>query len=231
MMPTALRDRGPAASTQGAAEGLSRARWVGLCAAAEGIGMTAAATAAKVAQAIGGETPSGGRAAGALGVVVAGGVVEGLTLGLLQAAGLRRLIPRLDGRRWAVATTLVAGVGWAAAAAPGTLSAQGDGSAPPLLLLLAGAAALGSAMGILLGAAQARGLRGHVRHPRRWIAANALGWAPAMAVIFLGAGAPDADWPVLPVAALGTVTGLSAGAILGLVTGVLLRRLDEGGAS
>ena len=41
--------------------------------------------------------------------------------------------------------------------------------------------------------------RRHVRHPWRWIGANAAAWTPAMALIFIGAGLPGAGWPVLAV--------------------------------
>jgi hypothetical protein len=46
-----------------------------------------------------------------------------------------------------------------------------------------------------------------------------------MAVIFLGATTPAADWPLASVVALGTGTGLAAGAVLGLVTGWFLPTL------
>jgi hypothetical protein len=205
---------------------LSLARWTALCAAAEAIGMTAAASAAKVSQALVGEPGNGREAAVVLSLVVGGGLVEGIALGGLQAAGLRRLVPGLDRRRWLLVTTAVAGLGWAAASAPAALSGADDGSVPPLLLVLGGAVALGVLMGALLGAAQATGLRGHVRHPWRWVGANSAAWALAMAVIFLGATAPDADWSGPTVAALGTVTGLAAGAVLGLVSGWFLPSLD-----
>lgn len=157
---------------------------------------------------------------------MAGRLVEGVALGGPQAAGLRRLLPGLDRRRWLLVTTVVAGLGWAAASAPAALSGAGDGSTPPVLLVLGGAIALGVMMGALLGAVQATGLRGQVRHPWRWIGANAAAWRPTMAVIFLGATAPGANCSGLKVAALGTVTGLAAGAVLGIVTGWFLPSLD-----
>ena len=204
----------------------SIARWTALCAAAEAIGMTAAATAAKTSQALVGEPTDGREAAIALSLVVGGGLVEGLALGGLQAAGLRRWLPELDRRRWLLVTTAVAGVGWALASVPAVMSAPGDDSAPPWLLVTVGAMALGAVMGSLLGAVQATGLRGHVRHPWRWVTANAAAWAPAMTVIFLGASTPGSDWSGPSVAALGTATGLVAGACLGLVTGWFLPSLD-----
>ena len=188
--------------------------------------MTAAATAAKTTQGLFGE-PSGAReGVAALAIVVAGGLIEGLALGGFQAAGLVRWLPDLDRRRWILVTTLIAGLGWAAASAPSVMSGPGDGSAPPILLVLLGAAGLGAAMGVVLGAAQASVVRRHVRHPRRWIGASAAAWAPAMVIIFMGATAPGSDWPVATVVLLGTATGALAGAALGTVTWWFLPTLD-----
>jgi hypothetical protein len=80
-------------------------------------------------------------------------------------------------------------------------------------------------MGAVLGAAQAWVLRRQVPHPWRWVTANLVAWAVAMPIIFGGANLPGADWPLLAVAASGTVTGLMAGAALGLVSGLLLPSL------
>jgi len=205
---------------------LSLSRWIGLCAAAESIGMAAAATGAKLSQAIVGEPTTAGTRTVALSLVVVGGLIEGAALGELQAAGLRRLLPRLNRRRWLLVTVAVAGVGWAGASVPAVLSANADASSPPLLLVTCEAAGLGVAMGALLGATQARQLRGLVRHPGRWIAANAAGWAPAMAITFLGATTPRSEWRFPAVMALGAATGLVAGGVLGLVTGWFLPTLN-----
>lgn len=207
---------------------LSLARWSALCAGAEAIGLTAAATAAKLSQAWVGDPPTNsGRWLG-LSLVVTGGLIEGVALGTLQAAGLSRLLPSLNRRRWVAVTTAVAGVGWAAASAPAALAgnATDADTSPPILLTIGGAAGLGVVMGAMLGAAQASVLRGQVSRPARWVGANVAGWAPAMAVIFLGATAPQSDWPVISVAALGTLTGSVAGTVLGVVTGAFLSTLD-----
>ncbi len=208
------------------APALSVARWTALCALAEAIGMTAAAAAAKASQALVGDPKGHAAIAAALSLVVAGGLVEGIALGALQAAGLRRWLPTLSRRRWLLVTAAVAGLGWAVASAPGVLSGSGDGSTPPPLLVIGGGFALGAAMGALLGAAQAPGLRGLVRHHRRWLGINAAGWAPAMAIVFFGATAPGSDWSVVAVVLTGTATGALAGAVLGLITGSALPRLD-----
>ncbi|MFZ2177364.1 MAG: hypothetical protein WAW17_25690 [Rhodococcus sp. (in: high G+C Gram-positive bacteria)] len=197
--------------------------WTALCASAEAIGMTAAALAAKLSQQLLGQHPHGRETALALAVVVAGGLVEGVALGAMQAWGLRWRVPGLNLRRWVLITTAVAGLGWAVASIPGVLADDDSGgSSPPPGVVVLGALALGAVMGTLLGAAQASVLRDHARRPGRWILANAMAWPPAMAVIFVGATTPDGNWPVATVALLGAGTGLAAGAVLGLVTGCFL---------
>jgi hypothetical protein len=209
----------------------SRARWTALCAAAETVGMAAAAAAAETADVLIGEPARTAQVVVVVSLVVAGGLVEGTALGVAQSAGLRRLLPRRDRRLWVLVTVLVAGLGWAGASAPAALSSGPTGAPPPLLLLLAGAVGIGVTMGALLGAAQAVLLRGRVRHPWRWVAVNAAAWPPAMAVIFLGAGTPDGDWSWSGVVALGAATGLVAGTVLGLVSGRLMPVLLDPGTA
>jgi hypothetical protein len=208
------------------AQPLSLIRWTALCAIAEAIGMTAAATAAKTSQALIGQPVNNGEVLLALSIAVGGGLVEGVALGGLQAAGMGRLLPGLNRPQWVLVTTAVAGVGWAGASAVAGGSGQDDGAAPALLFILCAAIVLGAVMGALLGAVQASVLRGQVRHPWRWVGANMAAWAPAMAVIFFGAGVPGADWPALTVVPLAAITGLAAGAALGLVSGWFLPTLD-----
>lgn len=179
---------------EGGARGLSGKRWIALCASAEAVGMTAAAVAAKLSQHVLGGQPRGWDAALALLLVVAGGLVEGAALGALQASGLRRLIPRLNRRRWLVVTAAVAGLGWAAASAPGVFSGDsGSDAEPALLVVVAAALGLGAVMGAVLGAAQAMTVRRLVPRPTRWVLANTIAWPPTMAVIFIG-GDDSGKW-------------------------------------
>jgi hypothetical protein len=199
--------------------------WVVACAAAEAVGMTAAAGAARYATSL---TDRGVAHATAWGLtaVVLGGLVEGTALGWLQARALGPVLGATGRRRWLLVTLLVAGLGWAAASAPAALAGADDGEQPPLLLVLLGAAALGAMMGAVLGAAQASALRNRVRHPWRWVTGSAAGWTVAMPVIFLGATGVGATWPWWLVVPVGTVTGLVAGSALGLVSGPFLDTLD-----
>ena len=189
-------------------------RWVAAGAAAEAVGMTAAALAARLGTHV---PPAAG-----LALVVAGGLVEGTALGTAQGVLLRRVLPRLRTGRYVAATVLVAGLGWAAASAPSVLSGDDGGAAPPLLLVLLGAAGLGLTMGAVLGAAQSWALRGAAPHPWRWTLANVAAWPGAMAVIFAGAMLPGAGWRLDAVLGLALVTGATAGGLLGVVTGRFL---------
>ncbi|TRW44090.1 hypothetical protein [Georgenia yuyongxinii] len=193
-------------------------RWVLLCAAAEAVGMSASAAAARSATALQG---AGRGAAAAWGVVVLGGLVEGTAVGLAQAAALKPLVPSLDHRRLLLVTVAVAGLGWAAASAPSVLAADDGDAEPGWAVVVGGAAALGLVMGAVLGAAQAWVLRPAVRRPGRWVGISVAAWTPAMVAIFAGATVAPASWPAGAVVLLGTVTGLVAGALLGAVSGVL----------
>lgn len=195
-----------------------RGRWVVACTAAETIGMAAAASAARLADAL----PTAGAR---LTVVVLGGLVEGTALGLLQARVLPAAFAPQARRRWALATVVVAGLGWAAGSAPSVWASAGpaDAAAPPWSWVMAGAAALGIAMGLLLGAAQATAAA--ALHGRRWAARSALGWAAAMPVVFVGATGVGADWSWPALVASGALTGAAAGLVLGVVTGGAVPRL------
>lgn len=198
----------------------SRLSWIGLCAAAETVGMAASALAAKAGLLPGVTAPA------AFSLVVAGGVLGGTALGAAQATGLRRVLDPPGRRAWLLVTLLVAGIGWAAASVPSVPSSGDGGEAdPPAALVVLGGAGLGAVMGAVLGGAQALVLRGRVRHPWRWVEADAVAWAPAMAVVVVGASLPSATWPVIAYAAVGAATGLVAGAVLGVVSGWFLPSL------
>ena len=164
------------------------------CAAAEAIGMTAAAGAARSATELTDHGVTHATAWGLL-VIVLGGLVEGTALGWLQAWALATILGPTGRRRWLLVTVLVAGLGWSAASLPAVLGGDEAGGQPPLPLVLLGAAALGGVMGAFLGAAQASTLRHRVRHPVRWVTGSTAGWVVAMPIIFLGATTVPASWP------------------------------------
>jgi hypothetical protein len=189
------------------------------------MGRAAAAAAARIGQEV-----SDGELAGArwlaLAVVVAGGLVEGTALGVLQGTVLARRWPVLRRTSYWMMTLLVAGVGWAVASAPGVLAGNDSGEGPPVALMMLGGLGLGLVMGPILGAAQAVALRGVVAHPWRWVDANVAAWPLVMAVIFAGASSAASDWSTLTVAGYGALTGCLAGSVLGVVTSAWLPSLD-----
>jgi hypothetical protein len=196
-------------------------RWVAGCAAAECLGMTAAAAASLMSHAFTGDARTPGAVLLVVSLAVAGGVVEGAAVGYAQHRGLVQTAPSLDRRRFVALTTLVAGLGWAAASAPAALAGDDNAAQPARLLVLGGAAGLGAVMGSLLGAAQAWPLRGLVARPGRWVGVSAAAWTPTMVIIFAGATTPSAAWPPGLVLGWAAATGLVAGAVLGAVSGAL----------
>jgi hypothetical protein len=187
--------------------------------------MTAAAGAALLSRAV-------GPRAVALTIVVAGGLVEGSALGLLQGRVLARPWGPRVRRAWSAVTIVVAGLGWAAASAPSALSEDDGGTVPSWWLVILGATALGAAMGAVLGLAQAEVLMRttYVRRPWRWVRTSTFGWAAAMPVIFVGASLPDDGWSAAAVLAMGPPTGLLAGTLLGLLTPQLVGAVEPVGA-
>lgn len=188
--------------------------------------MAAAATASRLSTA---PEPRGAGVLAAIGIVVAGGLVEGAAIGTAQAWLLGAGLPRLRRRRFVAVTVLVAGVGWAGGSLPGVLAGDDPGAAPPVALTVLAGAGLGVGMGLLLGLAQAAVLRRAAPGWRWWPAASTLAWTPAMALVFAGASVPGAGWPLAAVTATGALTGAVAGAVLGLVLGALAPRLDSPG--
>ncbi|WP_157520085.1 hypothetical protein [Nocardioides dokdonensis] len=195
--------------------------WAAALALAEAVGLAAAAGASQAVTAWSTEPGAKGSTGLALALVVGAGLVEGLALGSAQGWLLGRWLPRLRRTRFVVATLLVAGLGWAAGAAPAVLGQEQAGEAPstpPLAFMLLGAIGVGLVMGPVLGLAQAWALRPAVRHARAWVVANALAWPVVMVVIFLGASLPGHGWPVAAIVATGGATGAVAGGVLGLTT-------------
>ncbi|MET3976011.1 MFS family permease [Cellulosimicrobium sp. 4261] len=193
-------------------------RWIVLCAMAEAVGMTASAAAARAGTAL---VTAGRSSVLAWTVAVLGGLVEGVALGLAQRAALTPVAPKLNRRRWLMVTVAVAGLGWVVGSAPSVLATDDGATAPGPVAALVGAAALGLAMGAVLGAAQSWVMRPAAQHAWRWVGISAAAWTPAMAVIFTGASVAPAEWPWGGVVLLGTATGAVAGAVLGAVCGAL----------
>jgi hypothetical protein len=213
-------------------------RWTLVCALAEVVGMAAAACAAGLGLALVGEPDGWGSGAAVWLLALAGGAVEGMTVGGLQWWVLHPDLPELPAVRYVGATAAVALAGWAVGSVVPSfvvwqLAASGSGPAaagttgPPLWLSVAGGALMGALTGMLFGWAQAWALWPYVVNPARWVWANVWAWAVGMAVIMLGATLPSGPWPWPSLLLLGAVTGLVAGASVGAVTGLFLPSLQD----
>jgi hypothetical protein len=207
-------------------------RWVLACTAGEALGMASAATAAGLLTVTVGEPSSGASRAATVSVMACAGAVEGACVAGLQVRALRDWLPSVRPIQYVGATVAVAAGAWALGMLPSVWptsasSATAEPVDPPFALMAAVVVAAGITGGVLIGAAQAAALRGLVRRPWRWVGANVVGWTAAMAVIFTGAGTAPADLPLPALLGWGGVTGLLAGAALGIGTGVHLPTLDD----
>jgi hypothetical protein len=211
-------------------------RWTIVCGLGETLGMAAAAGTAGLLIATVGEPHDWPSALVVWLGSILGGAVEGFAIALLQFSVLRRWLPGLPRGRWVTATVTVALAGWALGMAPSSLvvwhldtgTATGtQAQGPPLALMTLAGVGGGLILGAVFGAAQAWALRGHVTHPRRWVTANALGWAAALAVMMTGASLPSEPWPWPRLLAAGAVTGILAGLAIGAITGLFLPSLVD----
>ncbi len=161
-------------------------------------------------------------------VVVAGAVIEGTAVGTAQWLVLREPLTVLPWRAWTLATAAGAFVAWTLGMVPSTLANIGAdaGGVPPAEMDSIATYGLAFVMGFLLGPVlglpQWLVLRRYVRRAGWWVFANAVAWAPAMAIIFAGAGSvpPGGGGPVLVLVLLSTLA--AAGAVVGAIHGLFL---------
>jgi hypothetical protein len=168
-------------------------RWATHLAIGEVVGFTATAMVGFVVLAIGGHPETVLGRLVALVVMTATGVVEGGCLGFAQWRAMQDLLPTLSAREWVKATVAVASLGWAIgmsmpllatvlAARPSDETA-GASFDPPMAMVIAVSSLFGALVGAVFGGAQGLVLRRHLeadgahRGVRRWVLANAIGWA------------------------------------------------------
>jgi hypothetical protein len=176
----------------------------------------------------------------ALGVAVAGALVEGVAVGGAQWLAAHAAVPELPLRDWVIATSIGAFVAWALGMLPTTLLSRAfaagataattgaPGGEPPLAVQLLLAAGMGIVLGPVLAVPQWRVLRRHVPRAGWWVLANASAWALGMPAVFLATGLINPGDPALRIAALVAAGCLLAGLTVGAVEGTwlvwLLRR-------
>jgi hypothetical protein len=169
----------------------------------------------------------GALAAAALGVL-AGTVIEGSVVGTAQWLVLRRPLEKMRWHTWVLATALGACVAWTLGMIPSTLLFTGSDSGAVApgemsdLMIYTLAAAMGIALGAILGAAQWLALRRHVPKAGWWVPANALAWMLGMVVVFLGTSFIPAAGITVPVALMLLLFVVAAGAVVGAIHGLVL---------
>lgn len=198
------------------------AQWIGACAAAELIGMAAAASAGAAAAHL---NPDDGVATFAMrcvqyGLFVAAGGTEGAALGIFQGLALKTWLQGFALRRWIAACVAIGIVGWAMGMVAPIFGATGaeDSWGPPAVLQFLLMALAGASAGAVVGGIQSLVLARSVLGAWRWIPASIFGWGLAFIAIQAGAELPATDWPLWLYVLDGVVTGLAAGLLLGAAT-------------
>lgn len=172
---------------------------------------------------------------GAIGLVVAGILCEGVLVGYAQGRVLRQLFPSLSKPRWIWLTAIGAGFAWLVGMIPSTIASLnasnqiGGNAAPPFegAMVFVMAAAMGIALGTFLGVPQWFELRRQVSYSGWWVAANSVAWAVGMAIVFIGATPPNEKTPVGVIFLIIPVTCLVAGLVVGAVHGLFLLWLTK----
>lgn len=176
-----------------------------------------------------------------VGVALVGGVVEGGTVGTAQWLVLRRALPAMRWRSWALATAVGGFIAWVLGMLPSTImsatahaatAATAAGGSPadiPDAVQLVLAAAMGLfVLGPILGVPQWRVLRRFVPRAGWWVLANGVAWAVGMPLVFLGVQAGAAGGSPWRAIAAGALSLLAAGAAVGAVHGAAMVWLLRG---
>ena len=206
-------------------------RWIPLCAAAEFLGIAAAASWYGAVNVLIGEPEPLLARAGAWVLMTLSAVPEGFVLGGLQAVGISWFLPGVSRRRWISATVAVGALGWGIGTfIPLFLVGQDAASPPPepgLAVTALFSAAFGLAVGAVFGLVQLWALPREARRKTLWIIANAVGWGVGLPCIYVAAQLAGDLTGWVPRITLWALGGLAAGAALGASTGLALLRLSQ----
>jgi hypothetical protein len=150
------------------------------------------------------------------------GTLEGIILGFAQWLVVRRYIHHST--RWIIATVIGGLFAWFTGLTISVLMAliyAGVSDATRTLAFFKGLFLLGAALGTILGFCQWLVIKNQIRKSVLWIVANALAWALALFIAYLGAGMVEESFS-LRSALLTAVTGTAMGAVIGGITGTVL---------
>lgn len=208
-------------------------RWVLANSLAEFLGLGLSAVAGIAFFMVNDALSLGAAVAGAFGVALASGLVEGGIVGSAQWLVLRERLPVLPWRSWTFATVRGAFIAWVLGMVPSTVisviaraqkaSAAALDGGPPDWLQYTLAAAMGLlALGPILGIPQWRVLRRYVPRAGWWVVANGVAWAVGMPIVFVAAGATGPSSSPVTIALSVAIGLLVAGAAVGGIHGAVL---------
>ena len=208
-------------------------RWTLACAAGGLMGWgVVAAIAISINRSLG-ETLTVGDKALHLLIMVFAGAIEGFLFGLWQWRVLRQKFPEMPAREWIGYTMAIAMLGWFLGMLPSLLLTLGDVPSPPqpvepsLVLILAGAMALGLFLGAMFGLFQWFAFHKYARESIQWVTGNSLGWALGMMFIFAASTWPDESTPLGGIVVAGIAGGSLSGLSVGAITGIYLNKIIE----
>lgn len=192
--------------------------WVGIMAIAELIGLGIVFLAGVILNWLGMEY--------AVTVFHLVGLLEGIVLGVAQWFVLHHYVKHI--KAWVIVTAIAAMVAWLIGLQISTLMVFSTTLDITLTAemkaqtLLKGVFWLGAWVGGVLGCAQWFVLKSHIRRAVLWIVANALAWALGLVVAFMMIGMMHFNYFSLETALAGAATGLTMGAVVGVITGIAL---------
>lgn len=150
------------------------------------------------------------------------GALEGLSVGVAQAAVLRRHLPGVDRRRWTRATMAGAAFAWLVGMGGGAL--MGSDPASPALLLVVMVPAWTAAL-LAMGFLQWRVLRVVVPRSGRWVPVNAGAWLLGVMIVVVALSAAPNSWPGAVHAGIGVAAAVCMGLTVGALTARTLAQL------
>lgn len=215
-------------------------RWVAANTAAEVVGLGGSAAVAVGLASTTDRMGGAGVLLMAAAMIAIGTCLEGVLVGLLQGAVLRRALPALPPRAWVGATALGAGIAWTLGMVPSSVmqwvmdggGTEAAATAPVIsdAMQLVLAAGMGVVLGPFLAVPQWRVLRRYVARAGGWVPANSAAWAVGMVLVFQAAG--STPWPLSAATLARPVLLLAlAGAAVGAIHGAALMWLLGRGPS
>ena len=151
--------------------------------------------------------------------ILLAGAVQGAVMGFAQSLVLAHAIPSMPRSTWIRATVIGAVAAWVLALALSGFSTTGEPVSPALMAIAM--LVTGTVLGLVLGYAQWRVLRAHLRGAGWWMVANAIGWAAGLAVAYRAAQHILEGGELIGVATASAVSG-TGGPFVGVATGLAL---------